>query len=248
MDAISYPAENHAIINQCEESSFWFRHRLSCISLMIQDYGITSLLDVGGGNGKLVASLQARGITCALLEPGVQAIQNARAAGVKILINSALTSANFKDNSIPAVGLFDVLEHIEDDNACLQELHRIMSPGGQLVLTVPAYMFLFSDFDRAAGHYRRYTLHQLTRKLEENGFDVTYKTYVFMMLTLPMLLLRRLRKNSTGTKMKSDHIKTSWLWRWAFRIAFDPERFLLSRKLTIPFGTSCLIVAKKTNG
>jgi SAM-dependent methyltransferase len=247
-EAVSYPEDNHDILNSCEENSFWFRHRLDCISLLIRDYNITSLLDVGGGNGRLTALLQDRGVTCALLEPGPHAIRNAQAGGVRILINSALTEAKFKDGSFPAVGMFDVLEHIEDDGACLKEVNRILKPGGRLILTVPAFMFLFSDFDREAGHFRRYTLSTLTARLRENGFAIDYKTYLFMMLTVPMFLLRRFRTIPKGEAMptwKNDHVKESKFWKWILGLVLGPEKKFLRWKWIIPFGSSCLVVARK---
>lgn len=245
-DTIFYTKNGHELIKDCEEDSFWFRHRLDCISLLIEKFNITSLLDVGGGNGKVSTFLEKKGVTCALLEPGIQAIHNAQSNGFKILINSSLREANFKSNSFAAVGLFDVLEHIEDDDSFIKEIHRILKPEGQLVLTVPSYMFLFSSFDREVGHFRRYTLKNLTRKLTENSFSIDYKTYLFLLLPVPMFISRLFKPSaSTITRRKKEHFSNSKFLNKVFRILLSLEKSFLIMKWSIPFGSSCLVIAKK---
>ena len=96
------------------------------------------------------------------------------------------------DASIPAAGLFDVLEHIQDDRGALTNLHRVLQPGGRLYIAVPAYNFLWSGEDDHAGHFRRYTLNLLRQRLVEAGFTVDYGTYFFLILLLPVFLLRAL--------------------------------------------------------
>jgi 2-polyprenyl-3-methyl-5-hydroxy-6-metoxy-1,4-benzoquinol methylase len=75
--------------------------------------------------------------------------------------------------------MFDVLEHIENEAAALQQVHAPLRPGGLLFLTVPANAFLHSADDVAADHFRRYTLRRLTRAVVGSGFRPEYSTYLF---------------------------------------------------------------------
>ena len=86
--------------------------------------------------------------------------------------------------------LCDVLEHVDDDAAALENIHGFLKPAGTLLLTVPAHPFLWSDFDEAAGHRRRYTRSELECRLLRAGFSVDYLTH-FMAPVLPLVWLKR---------------------------------------------------------
>src|SRR4030095_4970802 len=94
--------------------------------------------------------------------------------------------------SFGAIGMFDVLEHIEDDAQALRALHGMLADGGRLYATVPAHRRLWSAADRDAGHFRRYTTRQLRGLFGRCGFDLDVCSYYFWPLPLPMLLLRSL--------------------------------------------------------
>jgi hypothetical protein len=99
-------------------------------------------------------------------------------------------AAGFAPQTLPAVGLFDVLEHVEDDRAFLRDLHSVMKPSGRIYITVPAYQALWSLDDDQAGHYRRYSRKQLAALLERAGFTVEYLTHFFWLLPVPILPFR----------------------------------------------------------
>jgi SAM-dependent methyltransferase len=91
------------------------------------------------------------------------------------------------------VGIFDVLEHLADDRKTLTGLNLMLKPGGALVLTVPAHMSLWSYFDVASRHCRRYAATELEQILRESGFEVDYLTQ-FMMSLFPLVwLIRRIK-------------------------------------------------------
>src|SRR5262249_7390643 len=90
----------------------------------------------------------------------------------------------------PLIGLFDVLEHIDDDAGTLRFLRTILEPGGYLVLTVPAHPFLLDEMDVLAPHRRRYRRSELREKLEAAGFDVRRLTH-FMSPLVPLLVVLR---------------------------------------------------------
>jgi hypothetical protein len=148
---------------------------------------------------------------------------------------------------MPAAGLFDVLEHVEDDTGFLNEIHRCLTPSGRLYMTVPAMPWLWSYDDVAAGHYRRYTLRELTTKLQKGGFSVLFSSYLFVPLPFPLLALRSLpsmfgRRSLPQNTYAPLHqpAKTTLLNR-----LLDLEGKFLSKGRPLPVGTSCLVVAEK---
>ena len=116
------------------------------------------------------------------------------------VVCSTIESAGFGDESIAAFGLFDVLEHIEDDIGFLQNLHRLASPGARLYLTVPALPLLWSKEDEIGGHFRRYTQKSLRRVFDRAGWGWQYGGYCFTYAILPIFLRRVLG----GDKKESE--------------------------------------------
>ncbi len=102
--------------------------------------------------------------------------------------------AEFVDQPFDTVVCLNVLEHIEDDQFALGQMHRVLSPGGKLALLVPAHRVLYGEFDRAVGHYRRYEKSELAGKLKQAGFAVREMKFFSLLATLPWLVNGRLFK------------------------------------------------------
>ncbi len=204
IEMLSYPEEGYNNLFEIEEDSFWFQYRNRCIANVIQTYPSKRLVDVGGGNGCVTWYLQEKGYDVTLLEPSIQGCLNARHRGVKKIICGLLQEKNIKPGSIEALCLFDVLEHIEDDQAFLETLHSRMQTNGRIYLTVPAFKKLWSKEDKEAGHFKRYEQDELTKLLEKTGFRVEYSNYFFGFLYLPIRLVRGL-----GGSIRSNQVKSS---------------------------------------
>ncbi len=233
--AISYPDSGNAECYAIEDDSFWFQHRNRCLLTLMNKFPPAGrLFDIGGGNGYQAKLFQASGLAVTLLEAGSDGVQHAKQRGVKELICSTLEQAQFLPGTLPAVGVFDVVEHIEDDQPFLQQLHAAMQSAGRLYLTVPAYQWLWSNEDVRAGHWRRYTIRSISSRLRQAGFTIEYASYLFSPLPLPILISRRFFKQISSTKQHRP--KVNWL---GFEIT------LLRWGWRIPFGSSCVIVAKK---
>jgi SAM-dependent methyltransferase len=125
------------------------------------------------------------------VEPGTGAL-NAVKRGLSRIIQSSLAGARFDSGSLPAVGMFDVLEHIEDETGCLTEIHRVLRPDGRLYLTVPALTFLWSDEDVSAGHFRRYSRPSLRKALENANYRIDEISYFMFWPVLPIFCFRSL--------------------------------------------------------
>jgi len=248
---VSYPEHGNAACLQVEDRSFWFRHRNRCIASVVRCFAPQgALLDIGGGNGYVSKGLIEEGIGCALLEPGIDGALAARARGVDPVICARLEDIGVASGSVSAAGMFDVLEHIEDEADALQRVHALLRPGGLLFLTVPAYAFLHSADDVAAGHFRRYTLRSLTRAVTGSGFQPEYATYMFAPLPPVVLLLRTLPsllglRQPTDTELQaSEHLPEGRIAHIMDRL-LDIEAKRIETGGTIPFGTSCLVVCRK---
>ena len=170
---ISFPENGHANCLEIEENSFWFRHRNQIIVEMMRLCSPSGpVYDVGGGNGYVSLGLENAGFPVLLVEPGAEGVKNARARGIASILPTTLDQAALQDHSLDAVGIFDVLEHIENEASFLSGIHHKLKPDGKLYITVPAYPWLWSYEDKITGHFRRYTLGTLTAVLRRHGFAI----------------------------------------------------------------------------
>jgi SAM-dependent methyltransferase len=247
--SVSYPAHGNAACLVVEDGSFWFRHRNRCIVSLVRRFPPDGLLlDIGGGNGYVAQGLVQAGIACALLEPGIDGALAARARGIDPVICARLEDMGMAPASIAAAGMFDVLEHIADEAGALRQVHALIRPGGRLFLTVPAYAFLHSADDVAAGHFRRYTLASLARALLGAGFRIEHATYMFAPLPPLIFLLRTvpsrlgLRQGVDEQRQAAEHAPEGPA-AWLIDRLLGLEAWRIEAGRGIPFGTSCLAVA-----
>ena len=250
--AFDYPDEGNAFCFQVEDHSFWFRHRNACILDAVRRLPPAgAIFDIGGGNGFVARALVQAGFDAVVVEPGPTGARNAQARGLAPVVCAALDDAGFAPGTLPAAGLFDVLEHMADDRSVLEQLARLLPRDGRLYLTVPAYQWLWSTDDDLSGHHRRYSRRSLRRVVMAAGFEVEYSTQMFWPLPLPILLLRAL-PSRLGSKPKADvdAIREELQPRQSVGMeVLDALLGLESRWLRaghlIPFGGSCLMVARR---
>jgi len=254
IETISYPDEYNDLCFEVEENSFWFRHRNDCIIEMIKNYRSSKdgpIFDVGGGNGFVAKGLLDAGLDVVLVEPGPAGALNAKKRGLPHVICATTHTAKFKSGTIPAIGVFDVVEHIEDDVGFLKHLWDLLVPGGMLYLTVPAYQLLWSQEDVDGGHFRRYTLRNLKKKITYSGFDISYSSYIFSYLPILIFLLRtipyklNLVKSYASNSVKKDHSSPKGIVIKIINIFHHWELKRIGTIKRIPFGGSCMIAARK---
>jgi SAM-dependent methyltransferase len=247
---ISYPTDGNANCFQIEENSFWFKHRNSVILDLIKNFPPRDyIFDIGGGNGFVTKSLKENGYNTFLVEPGIQGVKNAQKRGISNILCSTFEDAQFHEGCISAIGIFDVLEHIENDLEYLKKISWHLEPEGILYLTVPSYRFLWSQEDDSAGHYRRYTLKSINKVLIDSGFKIKYKSYFFSFLPIPILLFRTLPFKLIHSKKPNirtnEHFQDKGLLGDIIKLVLKKERQKLNNLKNIPFGGSCVVVAQK---
>lgn len=252
--ATSYPEDGSDFYFGVEDESLWFSHRNQCLLEVLKRFPPHGVFfDIGGGNGCVAAALQNAGLPIVLVEPDPRGARNARLRKIRHVVCSTLDDAGFRPGSLPAVGAFDVVEHIEDDLRFLRSLTRCLAVGGRLYVTVPAYPLLWSQHDDYAGHYRRYTAASLQHVFEQAGFEIEYLTQIFRFLTVPVFLLRTipyrlgLRRWQSETAQRAEH--------GALRTSNQIAGALARRELAAiragrisRWGSSCLAVARNIGG
>lgn len=249
---VSYPEDGNQTYMQIENDSFWYKHRNDCILQAVTNYGLKEkpFLEIGGGNGYVAQALLNAGFEMIMLEPDPVGVNNARLRGVKNLICAPFEECHCIADSVGGIGLFDVLEHIDNDVGFLKKLRLLLSPGGSLFITVPAYPLLWSAEDIHDGHKRRYTIHSIKKALHESGFSCHYVTGFFQLLVGPIFLFRTLpyhfnikRKQTMSTYRRENGILMPALSRLAKQM-LTYETSMLRKGLHSGFGASILVVAR----
>jgi SAM-dependent methyltransferase len=254
--AVSYPEWGNQACFDVEDSSFWFRHRNACILEALRQYPPPGpLFDIGGGNGFVAKAMQDVGLEVVLVEPGAVGAVNARQRGIEHVVLATLEDAGFVPGSLPAVGLFDVVEHMEDDHKFLQTIHTHLASQGRVYLTVPAYQALWSEADVVAGHHRRYSRHALRELIERSDLKVEFATGFFQFLPPAILAMRvipyrlgwkvRPEPQDGDTKMANQHkVKSELIGRILNRMQQRELAGIRARRQN-KFGASWLLVAQK---
>jgi SAM-dependent methyltransferase len=250
--ATSFPEGGVTIFESVDDRSFWFDHRNWAICHYLERLPVGPFLEVGSGSGVVVEHIQrSTGRPVVSVEPVLTGAVAVARRGVSLSFCGTLETVNFPESSFPAVGAFDVIEHLDDPQAFLGECRRILQKGGRLLVTVPAYQWLWSDFDEWNGHVQRFNLSTLSSLLHQGGFIVEKQTHLFAPLVIPAALSRKVlvsfRKPRTRNELEGavEHAlaPTSKLVDISLRAIHRLERAVI-RTAQVPFGTSILAVAR----
>jgi SAM-dependent methyltransferase len=186
----TFSDELSASLDHAASTSWWFETRNQIINRYFQSTKKHEFLwDIGSGPGVVSGYLQKQGIPSIAVEPSRQGVLGSAKRGL-FSIESDLENLELPAASVHRIGLFDVLEHVEDRQKLLVEIRRVLTSSGELVITVPALNYLWSAADEHAGHFVRYSRKKLKQELNANGFTLKDSHYFFATLVLPLLLLR----------------------------------------------------------
>jgi SAM-dependent methyltransferase len=232
-----------------EENNFWFRSRNRLILWALRRYApsFTGFLEVGCGTGYVL-----QGVANAFPGAGICGTE-AQTEGLQFAA-SRVPRATFLqmdarrmpfEREFDAIGAFDVIEHIAEDEVVLAQMHRALRPGGNLLLTVPQHPFLWSEYDVRAHHVRRYTGGEMRQKLARAGFE-TVKMTSFVSVLLPLMMLSRLtRRTESPDYDPLAELRIRRLTNTLLELALNVERAVIRTGLPLPFGGSLLAVARR---
>jgi ubiquinone/menaquinone biosynthesis C-methylase UbiE len=205
------------------------------------------IVDAGAGTGELVAELRARYGASGVRVEGIEYVEEARKIasefrGVDLTAGSIL-ALPYADNSVRAIMALDVLEHLDDDRTAWQELVRVTAPGGLIIVNVPTFMQLWSEWDVSLGHVRRYTLAEFRTRIAPTAgqFQTLYLGYVNAIGFLGIYVMRRLLRNRKGAKRAEDVVPSGPINALLKSAFVSPVKM----GVRMPFGSSLLAVVRK---
>jgi len=214
-------------------------------SLRLNSKPGVKILDYGSGSGFLVKELQDEGLDVWGVDSSEQAVQYGKLQGVK---NLSVIDNNYKweVGSFNVLLMMDVLEHIKDPQTVLFPALESLEDGGYLIVTVPAYMFLWGVQDEIAHHYRRYTKTSLlTEILKNKNITVVHCTYFNSFLLIPIAGFRLFCRVFGFKNRQSDFDVNNRLLNYLFYLVFNLERKIL-KYIDFPAGVSILLVVRKS--
>lgn len=222
-----------------------------------------TILEVGVSGGHLLADLRRR-FPQATVVGSDYTLGTLKALAQKApplpLIRLDLTQSPLPDGAVDAIVLLNVLEHIEQDEAAIRHIYRMLKPGGLAVIEVPAGPHLYDDYDRELMHFRRYSAEELARKAKAAGFEVVEESYIGALVypafwASKKLARRRAKAASSGspsavasTEDASSRVrsairstaKANGFGHWLMR-----TEAALAQKVKLPFGIRCVLVGRK---
>lgn len=239
--------DEYAKLFENEDTYWWFVARRELALRLLHDAvgrnPEAPVLDLGCGTGAVLSAMpetyRAVGVDMSEL-----ATDFCRQRGLRRLARADGTALPFRDASFSGIVALDIFEHIQDDHAAFAEAHRVLKPGGSLVLSVPAYRWLWGPHDVALMHHRRYQLREVKRCVRLAGFRVTRASYgVFLLFPLVVILRisdRLSRRPATVSLPRVDSSQNHALVRLQ-----SLESRLIAKGAPLPWGSSVVVVATK---
>jgi SAM-dependent methyltransferase len=198
----------HLQTHRAEDRHWWFRGRRRVLNQVVSRLALPvspRILDAGCGSGRNMVELTRYGKVTGV-ELSEVALAAARERGVGEVVAGSVMEMPFPEDSFDLAVCLDVIEHLEDDRGALRELRRVVAPGGTLLVTVPAYQWLWSSHDTVHHHYRRYRRNTLLRAAREAGWCGERSTY-FNSLLLPVaVIVRALKRGRSGAGESSPEL------------------------------------------
>jgi SAM-dependent methyltransferase len=231
--------------HRAEDRHWWYKGRRTVLARVLDGVELPAdarILDAGCGSGRNMLELARYGnVTAVELSSASVELALAREAGE--VIEGSVLEMPFADASFDLATSLDVIEHLDDDVGALREMRRVVAPGGCLLVTVPAYQWLWSGHDEINHHHRRYTRRSLALAGERAGWKQVRTTY-FNSLLLPVAIVLRLleRFSRRPTESSLDLWVPPQPLNWLLERPLAFEASMIGRRGRIPAGLSLLTV------
>ncbi|AZO20607.1 MAG: methyltransferase domain-containing protein [Mesorhizobium sp.] len=229
-----------------EDRHWWFCGRRAIAEAVIRGLALPAraqILEIGAGTGGNIAMLEQFGAVTAV-EMSDLARQIAREkTGRDFLAGHLPDNMPVEPASFDLVCLFDVLEHVAEDEASLAAIRQMLKPGGRVVLTVPAHQWLWSTHDVGLHHMRRYSRNLLKTRIERAGYRIEKLSYTNAAL-FPVAAAARLADRLRRSNTASGQVMPPRPINAAMKALFSAESWILPNS-GLPFGVSLLAVFGK---
>lgn len=230
-----------------EDSYWWFVGRRAIIDSILRRFvkHVHSAVDIGCGSGRNMLLLSQYCDRVMGLDRSPAALELAAAHGFPVRQADA-HSIPLDESSADLLCAFDVLEHLDDDMCALSQFHRVLQPGGLLLVTVPAYRFLWSEHDEALMHRRRYAASELHMKLTRSGFVVLKRSYAVFFPFLPIVIYRLFRGLFPKDPFapRASHVILPTFANKFLVVLLKLEAWTMGA-VNLPWGTSIVALAQK---
>lgn len=250
--------EDFADLYALEEKFWWFAGMREITASVLDDFCVGGdnfkILDAGCGTGLNLEWLRryAREESIFGLDYAADAIDFCQARNLKNLVQASATDLPFADEYFDLITSFDVLVQLfgeTGDEQAIKEMYRILKPNGVIFVRGAAYGWMRSGHDVAVNSQRRYTVKELSAKVENAGFTVLRSTYANTLLFPAAVVRRHIMKplgiGETGSDVKPLPPNMDWLNSFFTKNMLAEARFLKNPNRNLPFGLSAICVAKK---
>jgi SAM-dependent methyltransferase len=226
-----------------EDEHWWFCGRRAIAETVIRGLGLprdARIVEIGAGTGGNIAMLEQFGEVQAV-EMSDLARRIAREKTGRDFLHGYLPdNIPVAEGSADLICLFDVLEHVAEDEASLAAMRRLLKPNGKIVLTVPAHQWLWSAHDVGLHHMRRYSRALLRDRIEKAGYRIDKLTYTNAAL-FPVAVLARLADRLRRPALPSGQAMPPKPVNAAMKALFSAESLIVPNA-PLPFGVSLLAV------
>lgn len=232
----------------CERDHWWYRARRNILRDLLARHAPKQpsvIVEIGCGSGGNLPMLGEFGTVIGVESSATAIALAATYRGFDIRAGMLPDLLPVRQASCSWLCLFDVLEHVDDDIVALKACRSLLSQDGAILISVPAYHWLWSAHDKLHHHRRRYSCGQLISAVRASGLEVHYVT-CFNTLLFPLAVLGRIVDRLRGSARPSGGATPPRLVNEMLFWLFDRERWLL-RWLRLPFGLSIFAVCHLRN-
>ena len=238
--------EEYSKLSQIEKRHWFYSGKREIVRDWIWRYKAKSkklkLLDCGAGGGAFASEMSVD-LQVTAMDDHEESLGLLRASlPPEAVVRGECTKIPFPDDSFDIVTALDVLEHISDDRTAVSEMIRVLKPGGLLVLTVPALMSLWSDWDVSLHHQRRYRKDNLLRLMDVSVIRHIHAAYINVLAVPAIWLVRKARSLGLGVRVRAEDWVPPRALNAVLRFLFV---FLGKSQLRFPFGVGLLFVGMK---